>query len=218
MSQPSFFMTVVSAANRSKKKSKESLWLMSYADLTTNMMALFVLMLSMSQVSTQKFDAVSKVITKQRTDSLDELKKQIDLEIKNRGLQNSVVTELGMSGLMVEFLGGVLFEQGSDKLSSFAAKEAAPILEILKKTDPKYYLSFEGHTDDVGTENLNWALSSSRGVALLNKMRELSVSQERMSVAGFGASRPKVSIAGKAGTLLEQARAANRRVVIRVYQ
>ncbi|NBW81199.1 hypothetical protein EBR21_05540 [bacterium] len=218
MSQPSFFMTVVSAASRSKKKAKESLWLMSYADLTTNMMALFVLMLSMSQVNTQKFDAVSKVITRQRTDSLDELKKQIDFEIKNRGLHKSVVTELGMSGLMVEFLGGVLFEQGSDKLSSFAAKEAAPILEILKKTDPKYYLSFEGHTDDVGSENLNWALSSARGVALLNKMRELNVSQERMSVAGFGASRPKVPVAGKAGAVLEQARAANRRVVIRVYQ
>lgn len=218
MNQPSFFVKVVSASDRSRKKSKESLWLTSYADLTTNMMALFVLMLSMSQVNTQRFDAVAKVITKQRTDSLDELKKQIDLEIKNRGLQNSVVTELGMSGLMVEFLGGVLFEQGSDKLSSFAAKEAAPILEILKKTDPKYYLSFEGHTDDVGNENLNWSLSSARGVALLNKMREMSVSQERMSVAGFGSSRPKVSIAGKAGATLDQARASNRRVVIRVYQ
>jgi outer membrane protein OmpA-like peptidoglycan-associated protein len=49
-------------------------------------------------------------------------------------------------------------------------------------------------------------------------MRELKVPQERMSVAGFGSSRPKISISGKAGDALEQARAANRRVVIRVYQ
>lgn len=218
MSDTSFFVTVVGASNRTKKKGKESLWLMSYADLTTNMMALFILMLSMSQVSTQKFDAVSHAITKQRTDSLDELKKQIDAQIKNKKLNNSVVTELGMSGLMVEFLGGVLFEQGSDKLSSFAAQEALPILKILQKTDKKYFLSFEGHTDDVGKDEINWALSSSRGVSLLNKMRELNVSQERMSIAGFGSSRPKVSVVGKTGDALERARAANRRVVIRVYQ
>jgi chemotaxis protein MotB len=218
MTNPSFFMNVVGVNGRNKKKSGESLWLMSYADLTTNMMALFVMMLSMSQMNTQKFDAVSKVITRQRTDSLDELKKKIDSEISKKGLQKSVVTELGMSGLMVEFLGGVLFEQGSDKLSSFAAREAAPILEILKRTDRKYFLSFEGHTDDVGKDDLNWALSSARGVALLNKMRDLKVPQERMSVAGFGSSRPKVSVSGKTGTALEQARAANRRVIIRVYQ
>lgn len=218
MQQPSFFMNVISASARLKKKQKETLWLMSYADLTTNMMALFILMLSMSQVNAQKFDALSKVITKQRTDSLDELKKQIDSEIAAKGLQKSVVTGLGMSGLMVEFLGGVLFEQGSDQLSPFAANEALPILQILQKTDRKYYLSFEGHTDDVGRDELNWALSSARGVALLNKMRELKVSPERMSVAGFGASRPKIPVAGKTGAELELARAANRRVVIRVYQ
>jgi chemotaxis protein MotB len=218
MTQESFFNSVAGISKRSKKKNKDSLWLTSYADLTTNMLALFVLMLSMSQVSAQKFDVVSQVMTRQRTDSLDELKKQIDFEIANRGLQSSVVTELGMSGLMVEFLGGVLFRQGSDELSDFAAKEAMPILQILQKTDRKYFLSFEGHTDDVGNDEVNWALSSARGVALLNKMRELKVPQERMSVAGFGSSRPKISISGIAGDALEQARAANRRVVIRVYQ
>lgn len=218
MAGTSFFQTVQSAASARKNKQRESLWLISYADLTTVLVAFFVLMLSMSQVSAQKFDAFSHTVNRQRTDSLDELKKQIDSEIQIGGLENSVITELGMSGLMVEFLGGVLFESGSDELSDFAAKEALPILEILKKTDRKYYLSFEGHTDDVGSDELNWALSSARGVALLNKMRDLKVPQERMSVAGFGSSRPKVQVNGKTGTELESARAANRRVVIRVFQ
>ncbi|MEY4065543.1 MAG: hypothetical protein RIR26_1751 [Pseudomonadota bacterium] len=217
MSENSIFEQVQGGRRRGKK-SGEGLWLMSYADLTTNLMALFVLMLSMSQVSAQKFDALSKVVTKQRTDSLDELKRQIDDEIKKKNLEKSVATDLGMSGLMVEFLGGVLFEQGSDTLSAFAAKEALPILQILQRTDSKYRLSFEGHTDDVGSEALNWSLSSARGVALLNRMRELKVPQERMSIAGFGSTRPRVSIAGKTGVELEKARSANRRVVIRVFQ
>lgn len=217
MSNNSIFEQVQGGRRRGKK-SGESLWLMSYADLTTNLMALFVMMLAMSQTNVQKFDALSKVVTKQRTDSLDELKKQIDAEVRKKNLEKSVTTDLGMSGLMVEFLGGVLFEQGSDKLSAFAAKEALPILQILQRTDVKYKLSFEGHTDDVGSEDLNWALSSARGVALLNRMRELKVPQERMSIAGFGSTRPKVSIAGKTGTELEKARSSNRRVVIRVFQ
>lgn len=218
MSQPSIFESINVGPRHSRRKKSESLWLTSYADLTTNLMALFVLMLSMSQVSAQKFDAVAKVVTRQRTDSLDELKKQIDAQIAERGLTASVSTDLGMSGLMVEFVGGVLFEQGSERLSPFAANEAAPILQILQKTDSKYLLSFEGHTDDVGSDELNWALSSARGVALLNKMRELNVPQERMSVAGFGSTKPKVSVTGKTGAELEKARSMNRRVVIRVFQ
>jgi chemotaxis protein MotB len=218
VNQPSIFETILRPQRRTRKKNGDSPWLMSYADLTTNLMALFVLMLAMSQVNVQKFDAVSQVVTRQRTDSLDELKKQIDAEIVAKGLSGAVSTELGMSGLQVEFIGGVLFEQGSDKLSAFAANEAAPILQILQNTDSKYLLSFEGHTDDVGGDDLNWSLSSARGVSLLNKMRELNVSQERMSVAGFGSARPKVSTAGKTGADLEKARALNRRVVIRVYQ
>lgn len=218
MTHPSIFETVVRPQRRSRKKTGESLWLISYADLTTNLMALFVLMLSMSQISAQKFDAVSQVVTRQRTDSLDELKKQIDKQISEQGLTASVSTEIGMSGLMVEFLGGVLFEQGSDRLSAFSANEALQILQILQRTDRKYMLSFEGHTDDVGEDDSNWALSSARGVALLNKMRELQVPQDRMSIAGFGSTRPKFSVEGKSGAELEKARASNRRVVIRVYQ
>jgi len=218
VTHPSIFETILRPQRRSRKKTGDSPWITSYADLTTNLMALFVLMLAMSQVNVQKFDAVSQVVTRQRTDSLDELKKQIDAQIATRGLSGSVSTELGMSGLMVEFLGSVLFEQGSDKLSAFAAREAVPILQILQNTDSKYLLSFEGHTDDVGKDDLNWALSSARGVSLLNRMRALNVSQERMSVAGFGSTRPKVSTEGKSGEELEKARSLNRRVVIRVYQ
>lgn len=218
MDDNSIFSSIQRPNRLSKNRKNESPWLMSFADLTTNLMALFVLMLSMSQVSAQKFDALAQAVTRQRTDSLDILKRQIDAQIAAKGLTAFVSTELGMSGLMVEFLGGVLFEQGSDRLSAFAANEALPILQILQKTDRKYMLSFEGHTDDVGKDELNWALSSARGVALLNKMRQLNVPQERMSVAGFGSTRPKVTVVGKSGSELEKARAINRRVVIRVFQ
>lgn len=206
-----------------KAKTKESMWVLTYADLVTNLLALFVMMLAMSTVNAAKFDAVSKEVTRQRTDSLDELQKKIDAEIKARKLENIVATDLGMFGLNVEFMNGVLFDSASATLSAFAAKEARPILEILSRTDGKYLLSLEGHTDDVPLRRNkgfkdNWALSSARGVALLSKLRELGVPDSRMSIAGFADTKPKVPVAGKEGKDLESARAANRRVVIRVYQ
>lgn len=208
---------------KQKSKEKEPIWLLAYADLTTNLMALFLLMLSMSTLNSQKFSAVAKEISRVRTDSLDDLQKTVNAEIKKRKLEKVVSTDLGMFGLNVEFMNGVLFESASAKLSQFAIHEATPILQILGKSEKKYLLSFEGHTDDVPLKKSspvgdNWALSSARGVAVLTMMRDLGVADERMSIAGFAETHPKIPIKGKVGKELENARAANRRVVIRVYQ
>ncbi len=218
MREYSIFNHIAPEKRRSRKKSGEVVWITSYADLTTNLMALFVLMLSISQISAQKFEVVAQAVSKPRLDTLAELKKQIDREIALAHLEQQVSTELGHSGLSVEFTSGLLFERGQETLTLESLKDALPILQILQATDRKYMLSFEGHTDDVGSDARNWELSSARGVALLNKMRELEVPAERMSVAGFGSTRPKVEVQGKEGAELEAARAANRRVVIRVYQ
>ena len=218
--QPTFFEAVQPAK---KGKPGEPLWLIAYVDLTTNLMALFILMLAMSHVDTQKFDAVSKQVTRVRTDSLDELQKKIDGEIRERHLDGVVSTSLGMFGLLVEFGHGVMFESASDALSEFAKGDANKILDILAATDPKYLLSFEGHTDDTPLRHStayrdNWALSCARGVALLRLMRDRGVEEKRMSIAGYAAIRPKVDPAGKHGPELEAARSQNRRVVVRVTQ
>jgi chemotaxis protein MotB len=208
---------------KQKAKAHEPLWMLAYIDLLTNLMAVFVLLLSMSTIDKQKFDAVSKEVTNQKTDSLEELKKKIDDVIVQNSLQNVVKTDLGMFGLKVSFLNGVMFQSASAHLSGFAIKEASPILDILSKSDAKYFLSLEGHTDDLpirknGEFRDNWALSSARGVSLLNKMEELGVPSKRMSVAGFAEIQPAIEIMGKQGKDLEVARAYNRRVVVRVYQ
>lgn len=213
---------------KKKNKPKEELWLLSYADLVTNLMAIFIMMFALSNVDKQKFDAVTSKIGKSktpklRTDTLDELQKKIDAEIKNKHLENIVATNLSMSGLNVEFMNGVMFDSSSSNLSSFAVNEARPILKLLAKSDNKYSLSLEGHTDDVPLNRSkkfrdNWDLSSARGVSLLSKMKELGTLETRMNIAGYADTRPKVPVKDKSGKDLEAARAMNRRVVIRVFQ
>lgn len=206
-----------------REKTHEPLWLIAYVDLTTNLMALFILMLSMSQIDFQKFDSMVNNVTQTKKSTLQDLKDLIDKEIKARQLDKQVNTELNLSGLQVNFINGVLFDSASANLSDFAKKEAKPLLEILSTTDAKYQMSFEGHTDDVPLKKNskfsdNWSLSSARGAALLQTMKELGISESRMSVAGFADTRPQVDIKGKTGKELENARSANRRVVIRVFQ
>jgi chemotaxis protein MotB len=207
-----------------KARKKDELWLISYADLVTNLMAVFIMMLAISSVDMSKFEAISSGITqKAQKNTLEQLKKQVDAEVTKRHLQKRVSTSLGLSGLHVEFLNGVLFASAKAELSPAALQEAMPILDILKATDSKYSLAFEGHTDDMplGKSALfrdNWDLSSARGVALLSQMARMGVPENRMIVSGYAHTRPKVPYVGKVGEQLEQARAANRRVIIRVFQ
>lgn len=213
----------IATTSRRKKKGDE-LWLLSYADLVTNLMAVFIMMLAISSVDMSRFEAISSRVTSQpQKNTLEELKKQLDSEIRKRNLQTRVMTSLGLSGLNVEFLSGVLFASASADLTDKAILDATPILEILSKTDKKYSMAFEGHTDDVPIGRSakfrdNWDLSSSRGVALLSHMARLGVPESRMSVAGYAHTRPKEPYQGKTGAALEAARTSNRRVVIRVFQ
>jgi OmpA family/Domain of unknown function (DUF4384) len=67
----------------------------------------------------------------------------------------------------------------------------------------------EGHTDDVGTDEYNLRLSERRAQAVAQYLSGLGVNRGRLKEAGVGKAGPSAS-----GST-EQARAANRRVVIR---
>lgn len=67
----------------------------------------------------------------------------------------------------------------------------------------------EGHTDSMGSDSVNLALSQQRANAVGRILRERGVSADRISSEGFGASRPIADNATRSGRKL------NRRVVVR---
>jgi len=71
-------------------------------------------------------------------------------------------------------------------------------------------LLIEGHTDSVGNEDSNMALSQERATAVQNALSELGVANARLSAAGYGESQPIASNDDAAG------RAQNRRIVIQI--
>lgn len=221
MNNGSVFEDIQTSKKHSGKQGEP--WLLSYSDLVTNLMAIFILLFSMSTIDVSKFDTVSHEMTRRKTDSLDLIKRKIDEVIAANKLQQEIRTELGVSGLRVIFQGRSMFRSSSADLNIGYTEKMAPILALFKRMDSIYQISLEGHTDDVPLRasrrfSDNWALSSARGVSVLQILKQMGVPVERMSVAGYADTRPVVDPKTVTGAKLAEARALNRRVVIRVFQ
>jgi VWFA-related protein len=67
----------------------------------------------------------------------------------------------------------------------------AEVAEVMK-TYPKMKLEIRGHTDDQGSDEYNLKLSRQRAEAVADALVEMGIERRRLSVEGFGESRPIV--------------------------
>jgi outer membrane protein OmpA-like peptidoglycan-associated protein len=75
---------------------------------------------------------------------------------------------------------------------------------------PNLHIEVEGHTDDVGSDASNMALSGARAMAVVDFLRGRKVEKERITARGYGETRPLQPNDSEAH------RALNRRVEFRV--
>lgn len=208
-------------------------WLLTYADLITLLLGLFVILYAMSKVDAEKYSqmisALSGVfggpkpsvvagnagIVNTPVAMLRSEREHIELELK-RALQLNLPKGLvtisnDERGVTVHILEELLFASGSAefKLTSFAMLDS--LAGVLKKLDND--LRVEGHTDDVPIHTAlfpsNWHLSVTRamnaGYYLIEKHR---IDPERVSVVGYSEYKPLVP------NTSPENRARNRRVDI----
>jgi outer membrane protein OmpA-like peptidoglycan-associated protein len=91
--------------------------------------------------------------------------------------------------------------------------DARPILDEAVRTlagEPDINISVEGHTDNIGTDAYNEKLSLRRAHAVASYLTKGRITQGRMTVTGYGESKPVASNATADG------RAQNRRVELRI--
>jgi outer membrane protein OmpA-like peptidoglycan-associated protein len=96
-----------------------------------------------------------------------------------------------------------------DFAKSTLKPDAKPVFDQivqLMTSNPSWKLTIEGHTDNVGGATANQKLSESRAAAVVAALTTAGIAKDRLSSAGFGASKP---IADNNTT---EGRAKNRRV------
>lgn len=109
-------------------------------------------------------------------------------------------------GLVVN-LGDVLFDTGKFNLRSEAREKLAKLSGIVL-AHPGLQLEVEGHTDSVGSDDLNQKLSEQRATAVQTYLIGQSLDREAVSAKGFGKTQPVADNATASGRQL------NRRVEI----
>ena len=246
-------------------------WVLSYADILTLLLALFIVMFAISKVDQKKFEEFARgtassfgqanLALQGQTGSMDgtngiledstgqeqkapadvpaeaapisnqealqrekarqaqaeaqakalnDLKKQIESQLKAKGLSDAVKMVVDERGLVVNIVTDkVLFDNGKADLRKDGTKVLDLIAPIIKGLPNA--ITVEGHTDNVpisGTYASNWELSATRATTVLRHLVADKVPAKRISAAGYADQRPLDTNQTEAG------KARNRRVAI----
>jgi outer membrane protein OmpA-like peptidoglycan-associated protein len=106
-------------------------------------------------------------------------------------------------------LNRVGFESGSARLTPESREQVGNIAAILRAY-PKATVVIAGHTDNVGSETANLALSRARAETVAWELRNAGVAADRVRVQAYGSDKPV------ADNSTEHGRSQNRRVTLDV--
>ncbi|SDK59234.1 OmpA/MotB family protein [Billgrantia gudaonensis] len=204
-------------------------WLMSYLDVLTLLITLFVLLVSLmgngvasmgSQAGGQSRQAVTpeaRVAAMIVAGQLSPGMKPRNDGLKPRfsGLEiDGVSVAEGDRGITLRIDDNLLFDSGDARLTEQGEEVLGSLHDTLAEFDGE--VSVEGHTDDVPISTSrfpsNWELSTARSIAVLRFLTELGVEAERLRAVGYADTRPLESNDSAQG------RAANRRVELLLRQ
>jgi chemotaxis protein MotB len=241
MAQP--IKAAVRAAESSlrKKKSEEKLetagmmrWLLTYADMITLMLALFIILFAMSTISRVKVQAFAKSVSGgfdnvwsinqppnggangeqsfQASSSIPAIQKELEKYVKQNHLENQVQVHAEARGLVITLLSDKsYYDSGSAVMRPQTLKILDGIAPFLKRNSNE--IAIEGNTDNVPISTpiypTNWELSAARAVGVARHLVEDDgVNAHRISATGYGEFRPRTKNA------TEAERQQNRRVDI----
>lgn len=108
-------------------------------------------------------------------------------------------------------LRNVFFDSGSSELRGSSSPELDRTAEFLA-LNPSLIVEISGHTDNVGSQESNQALSEQRAIAVVNYLVNRGVPRERLKAVGYGASDPVASNETELG------RQENRRTELKIIQ
>ena len=198
------------------EEKEDEIWLISYVDLLTLLVAFFLLVIASSQLKTARFEQIAASMSgKSKAAPLADLSEQVQKLVADRKLGDRVRISQDNEGLGIEFKDALLFDSGSALIHDDGRKVIAEVAKLVSEL-PQRPVIVEGHTDDVPIHTAefsdNWSLSSARAVHVLEALEASGVSHDRLSARAFAETKMQTLTAANAPKL----RSANRRVIIRV--
>lgn len=198
-------------------------WLTSYADLITNLLIFFVLIMSASQMQTGKLEKIMQSLSSgepQTQHNLSKAEEEIKKVLTEEGIADKVSVELGDEGLELAFQSGVMFTSGSAEILPAMQEPLQKVLTAIGKYQDRYSYAVEGHTDETpmhsGHYRDNWDLSSARALQVRGQLESSGVVKNKIRVEAY-ADTKVLPDATLNGLDREHRLALHRRVVIRIY-
>jgi chemotaxis protein MotB len=201
--KPAYFQSQNSGRDR---------WMVSYLDVLTILLILFVAMAAQTLQSSQKKPVpapapaaapVTPPATKGPSAELAAIQQELE--------QSHLDVQVDSRGVVVSLPQALLFGPGEDRINADALPTVSAIGDVLSRIPNN--VSLVGHTDATPIHNRrftnNWELAAARGLRLLELLSSrYGIAESRLSVESFGSYDPKSSNDTPDG------RASNRRVEI----
>lgn len=197
-------------------------WLLSYADLITNLLIFFVMLLAAAEISKAKMQEISRNLSGQTSaQSLAFIQAEIEAKIAAEGLQDLISTDLTDDGLELSLNSGIVFDSGEGAIRSEMLGALDGMLRTLQAYGARYDFAVEGHTDSEPIASgsryrSNWELSTERANSVRARLEKAGITRQHIKVEGYADTKqlPEATLAGldREGRL-----ARHRRVVVRMY-
>lgn len=207
---------------RRRPRANEESWLLSYADLITNLLLFFVVLLTAANLNKGRMQQIAKAISgKESPASLASIQKEIDQKIAEKKLQGLVSANVTEDGLELALNSGLVFDSGRAQIRPNVEPTVSSMLQLLAPYSSKYAFAVEGHTDTTpiapgGAFPSNWELSSARAITVRQRLETAGIPRGRIRVEGYADTKP-LPETELAGLSPEQRLARHRRVVVRMY-
>ncbi len=117
----------------------------------------------------------------------------LNIEIKQRKQEFNLAVDKALAAATIEEkiirLNYVTFETGSANLTPLSRYELENVVAALNKY-PNVTIEVAGHTDNVGDDAVNQALSQARAQTVYDFLAGKGISADRMSPKGYGETKP----------------------------
>jgi chemotaxis protein MotB len=195
-------------------------WLLTYADMITLLLALFIILFAISTISSVKLQRLARQISggfsstsdinnppnggttgteKGRTEeaNMAEVKSHLDQYIAQQSLQQKVQTKTTNQGLVITLLSDkTYYDSGSADMRPETKQLLDAVAGQLRHV--RNSVLVQGNTDDVpiatASYPTNWELSAARATGVTRYLVEhAGIAPTRIAFAGYGQFRPRVA-------------------------